>query len=476
MSVLFDRLLCDPDEAMLVEVMEQAAGRSGVGGEVPGAWDALLDAVATEPEGRTQLESFSGSRRYLVAAWWTDHPGRKHIRVAAGTVNPGEHDLHYFRLDDEGRPPLWHICPGRLYRVWRGGAAPEWLAACACGEVGPPRALGWAGDCCGPCHDRREEGDVTARPDAPGMLRLAGPVHALDFSPRGDQLAVSSAEGVSLHDLRAGTRSRLHAIGEANQAIHALRFSPDGAWLAGCDEARPRILVWPTLQAGPPTSLPSSYAGAVDLAFSPDDRFLASRGAFGGLRIWRRPEWQDVYLTRPVTALGFAPDGRTLALGWRDGTVRLLETGSWAEAGRFHTGAADGEDVLYLEYTPGGDRLVLITGREEPADVADRWQLLLWDAARKREVAREDLPFVSQAEMTPDGRYLAWLVHDDQHSPAPVYFWDLQAWRPAGWLEWDSEDDLRCLAFAPDGETMATGSASGVVKLWPWRRLLEGQR
>src|SRR5262249_5667799 len=30
------------------------------------------------------------------------------------------------------------------------------------------------------------------------------------------------------------------------------------------------------------------------------------------------------------------------------------------------------------------------------------------------------------------------------------------------------------LAFAPDGHTLAVVDSTGVVRLWPWRRLLEG--
>jgi WD40 repeat protein len=31
---------------------------------------------------------------------------------------------------------------------------------------------------------------------------------------------------------------------------------------------------------------------------------------------------------------------------------------------------------------------------------------------------------------------------------------------------------VRYLAFAPDGNTLATGSENGTLELWPWRDLL----
>jgi hypothetical protein len=67
------------------------------------------------------------------------------------------------------------------------------------------------------------------------------------------------------------------------------------------------------------------------------------------------------------------------------------------------------------------------------------------------------------------------VIHHPNRSPAEVVFWDVAAWRGAGALEWDSEDAITALAFAPDGETLVTGSQGGAVKLWPWRRLLGGQ-
>jgi WD40 repeat protein len=69
------------------------------------------------------------------------------------------------------------------------------------------------------------------------------------------------------------------------------------------------------------------------VAFAPDGKTLASGGADGTVRLWdpARPEATPVILRGHeggVLSVAFAPDGKRLASGGEDGTVRLWAVGA----------------------------------------------------------------------------------------------------------------------------------------------------
>jgi WD40 repeat protein len=73
-------------------------------------------------------------------------------------------------------------------------------------------------------------------------------------------------------------------------------------------------------------------------------------------------------------------------------------------------------------------------------------------------------------DFTPDGDVLA-TDHDDA-----VVFWDVRAGRERGSLALPIGGSVCALAFSPDGELIAVGDGHGVIRLWPWRRLLSAGR
>jgi WD40 repeat protein len=160
--------------------------------------------------------------------------------------------------------------------------------------------------------------------DALGVLRdivLGEEVTAL--SARGNQLAV----GLPHRILVLGTDFTPRAILATEGAPHDLQFSPDGRLLAAGSWFR--LHVW-DLGSGTMRSIATEHNGLLtSVAFSPDGRLLATLGRHtdSAIRLLDTKDFKAVKRYQAHELCGamvrFSPDGRTLASGSDDESVRL---------------------------------------------------------------------------------------------------------------------------------------------------------
>jgi WD40 repeat protein len=151
-----------------------------------------------------------------------------------------------------------------------------------------------------------------------------------------------------------------------------------------------------------------------------------------------------------VSAVTFAPDGKTLASIGGDNVIRLSETATGKELRRFALWPAVAHR---LAFSPDGTSLV--------ADVADSRGLRLLDVQTGKSFGPSipDSAGVSSLTFSPDGKTLA--AADGETN---VWLWEAATRKRVRNVR-AYQGPVRAVAFSPDGKLLATGDA-GTVRLW----------
>lgn len=286
-------------------------------------------------------------------------------------------------------------------------------------------------------------------------------VTCLAFSPDGKLLASGSKD--ALVRIWNPTEGRIVQELKRHRAdITCLAFSHDGNMLAtaGGDGDntvmlwRPssgRLLHW--LQA-PKQDGSRNYV--FTLAFAPDNSSLIAGTSVGFLRAWRFPIDEPVEIVETVlghnadvTSLAVSPDGRWLASGSRDRTVRLWNL---PQLQKEQTLRKHGDWITCLTFAEDD---MLISGSIDRT--LQFWSVPEGKALKKLTGHREGILCMV---FRPDGRRL-WSAGKDNS----ICLWNYPAGELLQTLKGHT-DDVVCLAVSPDGGVLASGSEDHSVRLW----------
>ena len=154
-----------------------------------------------------------------------------------------------------------------------------------------------------------------------------GIIASVTFSPAGGAMASASADGtVCLWDL---IHFRLlKTLQGHTKAVESVSFSPDGKLLAsGSDDQTIRI--WDSA-TGQGVQTIAALGPVTTISFSPDGKTLASGALDKAIRLWDlttgKPQFTLFGHSQPVYAVSFSPDGKSLASGSADNTIRFWDT------------------------------------------------------------------------------------------------------------------------------------------------------
>ncbi|KAM0417445.1 hypothetical protein ACHAPT_012594, partial [Fusarium lateritium] len=367
---------------------------------------------------------------------------------------------------------------------------------------------------------------ASAGPDEIHMMLdgHSGPINSIRFSPSGKQI-VSGSDDMTIKLWDTATGAECMTLRGHTKKVMAVVFSPDARLVASGSEDK-AVRLWDATSGALLVTLPDHTSDINSVLFSPDGTLLASSSFDDEVRLWNAQSrtlmgklddfeedynWGTLATQRPylpasseaiqtlkelrghtnsVTRVMFSPDGRWLASGSKDGTIKL-----WLESRERWTLEGHSGEINNLVFSPdchllastSTDRTVRLwncatgtasyrlqghSGNILLVPFSPNGQLLgscsadntvrLWDPATGAElgILQGRSGAVNGLAFSPCNRsVVSWLVD------GTACLWDLSTKTLSAVLEGHS-GPVSSVAFSQDGQLFVSCSEDATVRLW----------
>lgn len=282
--------------------------------------------------------------------------------------------------------------------------------------------------------------------------QFKGRIAGVSFSPNDKVLVTSGMDGtIRIWGMENWKELKILRTGEASFCV---TFTPDGKNLATSVYGK-GIILWSVKQwkkIGLFTGPHSVMAGAF-ITFSPDGKKIAS-GWGKRVIIWNTFTHKQLHVIRgfknDVVPVVFSPNGRLLATGDYNGTIRIWRVSDWRCVRRF----TDIDEIVEsLAFSPNSKLMAYGDGR----GTVRVWKISSWRCIKR---FTDVGGVVESLTFSPNGNFMAAGYHN-----GAIRIWNTLNWKLVHIATGHKRAVLR-MAFSYDGKRLASASNDGTVRIW----------
>ncbi|KAI8719837.1 C2H2-type domain-containing protein [Fusarium sp. LHS14.1] len=297
-------------------------------------------------------------------------------------------------------------------------------------------------------------------------------IRSVRFSHDGMYIATGSRRRARIFDIQTGKlvsdldhNGHLGPHPDRCLYVRSVSFSPDGHCLA--TDIGNMVYLWDIKSRTILARLQGHESEVRSTEFSLDGRSIASGSVDGTVRLWdvdSRTNTRTFAAGNIISSVAFSPNMRLIASGSEDASIKVWETSTGALLARLEGAGGYINSVLSVAFSPDGETLV--------SAFLDRtikmWHLATpiqsqspWRVKYTKTLQGHEDP-VSSVAFTPDGNGLLSGSLDRR-----LQFWDPKTGMVQFMLR-AHRDFIYSIAVSPRGGIFATASADREVRVWSY--------